>query len=87
MNTPSEDLKSLRKEVESTMKESEAVLMTGKEIARYNNDILVKLVYIFFKIIKSQKISKFYQSALNGLLKFIHFINVDLVEAGIDCLY
>lgn len=69
------------------MKETEVSVFSVKDIAKMNNDILVKLVYISFKIIKSEKISKFYKSALNGLLKYIHLINIDLVQSSVDALY
>ena len=50
-----------------------------KGIVKNNSVILEKLFYIYFKVLTRNKISKFYKDGLNGLLKFVHKINVDLI--------
>lgn len=56
------------KEVKEAQSEA-APDLERKTIASQNGQILEKLFYIYFKVIKLMRISKFYESALDGILK------------------
>lgn len=79
-------LKSMKKELKEELKEGVSEL-TPQQIVRHNADILEKIFYIYFKVIKSEEISKFFNSAMNGILKHVHLINVDLISALVENLY
>lgn len=70
--------KKLLKEVQEEKEEAMADL-DRKTIAKHNGELLSKIFYIYFKIIKAEKLSKFYDSALEGMLKFVHLINIELI--------
>ena len=59
------------------MKETE-IDMKPKEIMKHNTELLEKLYYIYFKIIRNDN-SKYLIPALKGILKYIHLINFDLI--------
>lgn len=50
-----------------------------KTITQYNTQILEKLFYIYFKLIIRQPPSKFFIKALDGCLKYVHLISVNLI--------
>jgi nucleolar complex protein 3 len=60
--------------------------MKPKEIVIHNTEVLEKLYYIYFKILKREETSKFLISALNGILKYVHFISFDLILSIINQL-
>lgn len=45
--------------------------------------ILQELFYIYFKVLVERLDSKFLSDALDGILKFAHFINIDLISSMI----
>ncbi|KAM3135130.1 hypothetical protein pb186bvf_012776 [Paramecium bursaria] len=67
------------KEVQQDKEEAQADI-DKVTIAKHNGSILAKLFYIYFKIIKSDTLSKFYNQALDGILQYVHLINVDLIQ-------
>jgi nucleolar complex protein 3 len=50
-------------------KEEAQVDYDKKQIAKQNADVLNKLFYLYCKIVKSTHLSKFFTSALDGILK------------------
>lgn len=46
----------------------------------------MKVFYIYFKILKLQKPSKFFSVAMNGILKFVHLISGDILSDLINTL-
>lgn len=48
--------------------------------------ILQELFYVYFKVLVERLDSKFISDALDGILKFAHFINVDLISSMIEHL-
>ena len=73
-----EEFKKLKKEVKGELKLSVAD-MTAKEIVKHNSDVLEKIYYIYFKVLTQPFPSKFYRTAMNGILKYVHLINVDMI--------
>ena len=72
------------KQLDSELKEDQTV--SNKQLVKENARIMEKLFYIYFKIITRNKISKYYRDALDGLLKYVHRINVDLIWNIIEYL-
>lgn len=48
--------------------------------------ILQELFYVYFKVLVERLDSKFLSDALDGILKFAHFINIDLISSMIEHL-
>ena len=75
----------LMKDLKADLKDEEGVATKGAFKA--NVEILEKVFYIYFKVLcKNNAISKFYKDSLNGLLKHVHKINVDLIWSILDKL-
>ncbi|RIB16573.1 nucleolar complex-associated protein [Gigaspora rosea] len=74
-----------RKEVEKEMKEAEAVV--NKEEREKRHTETLKLVFItYFRILKHANSSPLLISALEGLVKFAHLINVDFFNDLLELL-
>ncbi|CAG8597865.1 20334_t:CDS:10 [Gigaspora margarita] len=74
-----------RKEVEKEMKEAEAVV--NKEEREKMHTETLKLVFItYFRILKHANSSPLLISALEGLVKFAHLINVDFFNDLLELL-
>lgn len=77
--------KMMIKDLKTDLKDEEKVAAKGAFKA--NVDLLEKVFYIYFKVLcKNNAISKFYKDSLNGLLKHVHKINVDLIWSILDRL-
>ena len=53
---------------------------------RNNSSILQELFYVYFKVLVEKLDSKFMKDVLDGILKFAHYINIDLISAMLEHL-
>jgi len=60
--------KMLKKELKHELKEAEATI-SAKKVENFKTEILTKVFYIYFKVLKYPKPSKFFGVAMNGILK------------------
>ncbi|CAD8176296.1 unnamed protein product [Paramecium pentaurelia] len=77
--------KKLLKEVQDELQEAQGDL-DKKTLAKNNGEILSKMFYIYFKVLKLPRVSKYYESALNGILQYVHLINIELIQGIFECL-
>lgn len=75
----------MMKELKADLKQEDGLAAKGAFQA--NVQLLEKVFYIYFKVLcKNNVISKFYKDSLNGLLKHVHHINVDLIWSIVEKL-
>jgi hypothetical protein len=75
----------IKEEIDKEFAEGEAII-SNKEIVRNNSTILQELFYVYFKVLVERLDSKFVKDVLDGILKFAHFINIDLISAMLEHL-
>ncbi|KAL4456085.1 hypothetical protein ABPG74_014046 [Tetrahymena malaccensis] len=79
------ELKKMKKELREELEEQDAEI-DPKLLIKYNAQILEKVYYIYFKLIKRPSPTKFFTSVMDGIVKFIHMIDVNLIWDLIGCL-
>ena len=65
----------VKEEVEKEFAEGESIIK-NKELVRHNSNTLQELFYIYFKILVERMNSIFLKDCLDGVLKFVHLINI-----------
>jgi hypothetical protein len=72
------------KELKTDLKDDTTVHAKG--VFKANIALLEKAFYLYFKVLCKPNISKYYEHALNGLLKHVHHINVALIWSILEKL-
>lgn len=74
----------LMKELKEDLKDESG--MQAKTVFKGNIALLEKAFYLYFKVLCKPVMSKYYKDALNGILKHVHHINVELIWNILDKL-
>lgn len=76
----------VKEEVNKEFAEGNAVI-ENKELVRHNSNILQELFYIYFKVLVERINSIFLKDCLDGILKYVHLINIELTQSLIEHIH